>query len=346
MWTSHRNHLSLAFEPRTHGMFLLLATLLAAPKAVAEGSSPNRPNARNSESHDSAQEPCPFCAITPERPRGVRGLHWHDHWERVGLREYVATPILFASAAFINFAIEPARQANFSGPILFDGPARDALTFDSQKGRETAKLLSDLLFIGSMVHPVVFDNFIVTLLIRASPDVAWQMMWINAQAYALTLATTMALKRSTSRERPWGEQCPEASDEHPCGSGTQFQSFYSGHASITATGAGLLCAHHTQLELYQAPILDTAACLSAVAITAATGTLRISSDNHWASDVLVGHLMGYVSGYLMPTLLYYKQFRIAPEPTDRHPAAPEAPLITLFPVVGPDFAEVRAIGRF
>jgi hypothetical protein len=44
----------------------------------------------------------------------------------------------------------------------------------------------------------------------------------------------------------------------------------------------------------------------------ATGALRIASDNHWATDVLVGHVSGYLAGYLLPTLLYYRKPRAAP----------------------------------
>jgi hypothetical protein len=55
--------------------------------------------------------------------------------------------------------------------------------------------------------------------------------------------------------------------------------------------------------LYQNDILDVGTCALAVAGTAVTGAMRIASDNHWASDVIVGHLMGYASGYLLPTVL-------------------------------------------
>jgi membrane-associated phospholipid phosphatase len=117
-------------------------------------------------------------------------------------------------------------------------------------------------------------------------------------------------------------------------------SFYSGHAAVTATGAGLICAHHTQLSLYQNDLLDQGTCALAVLGTALTGAMRIASDNHWASDVLIGHLMGYTSGYLLPTLLYYKEFRVQPHD---HPAP--AVYATL-PMITPESVGVSVLGVF
>jgi membrane-associated phospholipid phosphatase len=137
---------------------------------------------------------------------------------------------------------------------------------------------------------------------------------IDAQAYALTLALNDLAKNLFARQRPWVQNgdCVTNPDSAACGSGGRNLSFYSGHAAVTATGAGLLCAHHTQLSLYQSDLLDGSTCALAVLGTALTGALRVASDKHWASDVLVGHLMGYASGYLLPTLLYYREFRAVP----------------------------------
>lgn len=151
------------------------------------------------------------------------------------------------------------------------------------------------------------------------------MFVINTQAYALTFALNSATKRLTSRARPWVGTCDADPTRQSCGSGGRYSSFYSGHAAVTATGAGLICAHHTQLSLYRGDVLDTGSCVLAVLGTAVTGALRIASDNHWASDVLVGHLMAYTSGYLLPTLLYYQEFSLAPRDE------PAAPILAVLP---------------
>ena len=81
-------------------------------------------------------------------------------------------------------------------------------------------------------------------------------------------------------------------------------SFFSGHASESATLAGLLCARH--LHRRERGRLDLAICGAAVAASAATGVLRISADQHWATDVLVGWISGGIFGYVLPSLIDYR----------------------------------------
>lgn len=287
-------------------------------------------------------EVCPFCGATPEWPEGQKGLHWHQHWSQVGTREYVTIPLLLGATVAFQALVSTERDADWNTPILFDSGVRNALRLSSPGARKTARDVSDALFTISYVHPVLIDNLIVTWGIRQSPGVAWQMFVINAQAYALTYSLNSASKRLTSRARPWVEGCQNDPTGESCGSGGAYSSFYSGHAAFTATGAGLVCAHHTQLSLYRNPYLDTGACAVAVLGTAVTGAMRIASDNHWASDVVIGHLAGYVSGYLLPTLLYYKQFRLVPH--DEHPGEPPPPSFAVLPLLGPDSAQVSIIG--
>jgi membrane-associated phospholipid phosphatase len=68
--------------------------------------------------------------------------------------------------------------------------------------------------------------------------------------------------------------------------------------------------------------------------------LRIASDSHWASDVLIGHLLGYTSGYLLPTLLYYKEFRTAPHDH------PNAPTYAALPLIGTGTLGLSLVGMF
>jgi hypothetical protein len=216
----------------------------------------------------------------------------------------------------VHMGTRQSGDPNWRRPILFDSVVRERLVFKSRKGRETAAWVSDLLSYGSLAH-VVVDNSMVQLL-RKNPDVAWQMMVINVQAYGVAMVLNVGSKRLFRRERPFVERCDADPDySRRCGSRDQTASFFSGHSTFTATGAGLICAHHTQLQLYKDPLFDAATCVFAVGMTAATGVLRMTSDNHWSTDVLVGHLVGYAAGYLMPTLLYYKEFRLMPRSEPR-----------------------------
>jgi membrane-associated phospholipid phosphatase len=172
------------------------------------------------------------------------------------------------------------------------------------------------------------------------------MFVINSQAFGLTYALYNVTKRLAGRERPFGSQCSRNPNLSGCDAPTRYQSFYSGHTAMTATGAALICAHHTQLRLYRDPVADTSTCIAAVGVTTATAVLRMTSDEHWATDVLMGHLMGYVSGYLLPTLLYYKEFHIKPPPGPEEHEKVAPPRIAVVPSFSQDALGIAALGLF
>ena len=284
---------------------------------------------------------CPLCEITPEFPRGRSGLHWHGHWGTVGVREYVTVGALAVGALGLQLFAPRPSEPRWEGPILLDEPLRDALRLGSSSSRGTAATLSDVLFVWEVLHPSLIDPLLVAWWQRESPFVAWQMLVIDAQAYGLTLLLNDLAKNVFARARPslTGADCELDPVAAACAGGRNL-SFYSGHAAVTATGAGLLCAHHTQLRLYQNDYLDTGTCALAVLGTALTGAMRIAADKHWASDVVVGHLMGYASGYLLPTLLYYREFRATPHDH------PEGPTVAALPLVRRDALGVSLLGSF
>lgn len=90
-----------------------------------------------------------------------------------------------------------------------------------------------------------------------------------------------------------------------CGTANDFRSFYSGHATATATTAGLVCVHHQHLPLFGGGFADLAPCLLMIGVSATTGVLRLVYDEHWASDVMVGWADGVLSGYVLPSLLHF-----------------------------------------
>jgi membrane-associated phospholipid phosphatase len=295
---------------------------------------------------DYAFEPgvrCPYCAGSPEHPEGRYGLHWHDHWRHVGLAEYIVTPVLFATAAAFGLGVVPdAQKAAWVGPILFDSRARRVLQMESRSGRTIAGAVSDAFLYGTFAQTMVVDDLFVSWALRNAPDVAWQMFVINSEAYALTLSVNAVTKRLAARERPYGDQCADSGGEFSCNGSDRFHSFYSGHSAVTATAAGLVCAHHTQLALYAGPYADAATCAGSVALTLATGVLRIASENHWASDVVAGELVGFASGYVLPTLLYYRHFRVLPK--QRAPS--HEPRVAVVPMATDQSVQVVAVGVF
>jgi membrane-associated phospholipid phosphatase len=251
----------------------------------------------------------------PAEERDPHRLKWQPGWKRVGPAEYVATSLLGAGILALHW-VEPATEEHWNGPILHDRWMRNQLRLSSRESRSRAATASDVLDFVGIGHVFLVDNLVVTALGDSNPDVAWQMFVINLQAYAMSSFANRLIKRLAQRARPYVEGCrldPEADDR--CGSASAYEAFYSGHATSTATSAGLICAHHTHLALYGGGFPDVATCVAAIGATTAAGALRIAADVHWATDVLVGHVSGYLGGYLLPTLLYYRDVRL--EPVDR-----------------------------
>lgn len=277
---------------------------------------------------------------TPMSDAHEQRLVWANSFRRVGLPEYVVLGATAGLLGALQWAIPPVTESGWNGPILFDQFARDTLLASSRRGRNVAGYVSDGLAYWSIAHNVLIDNAAVVWWGDRNPDVAWQMLVINAQAYALATLSVNATKRFARRARPYAAPCDsDPNYSSSCAKEEQHRSFYSGHSSQTGTSAGLMCAHHTHLPLYGGGATDVAACVAALAYMATTGALRIRSDNHWASDVVVGHLTGFAWGYLLPTFLYYRGPRVEPIPE-------RATRWTVLPVATQQTLGVQAVGLF
>lgn len=246
----------------------------------------------------------PFAAAA-EQPL----IEWNPSWPRHRTWEWVATAALGAQAASAAF-LYPYPDRNFRGGILFDESARDALRLRSRDDREGLRPYANGLYYGLAVYPFVVDTLAVTWGIHGSGDVAWQMFAMNLGSYALTGALSLTAQK-LGRERPAARGCALDPRYSPkCGKETDLtQSFFSGHTGVTFTAAGLICAHHQHLPLYGGGAADTAACVSGIVAAAAQGVSRIATDDHYATDVLVGIGVGWFSGYVLPHLLHYAAAR-------------------------------------
>jgi hypothetical protein len=249
-------------------------------------------------------------------------VRWRESFRRVGGPEYVLAPALLLAGLAAQGLPEPP-EAGWSGPILLDRQMQRLLRSDSASGRQRAATVSDVLATVSITQ-LVLDAWLVAAGIHHQPDVGWQMMVIDAEVYGLSeLAVTMT-KLLVARERPFAEQC-NGGGGSGCGRSSRNLSFYSGHANSTSTFAGLTCAHHQKLALYGSFAADLGACLGSVGVALTTGLLRTASDEHWWSDVLVGHAVGFSAGYLLSWGLYYEGGEADAGPASRS---------VFFPIVG------------
>lgn len=244
-------------------------------------------------------------------------LRWQSDWRRVGPTEYVVTGALTAGILSVMFWVPPAEEPAWRRPRFIDWDTRNLLRIESRSGRAAAGTVSDALVLASVLQPVVVDSLIVAGWADRSGDVAHQTEIINLQSLTITQFVNVTAKRVFARERPYVSGCVDDEDySDSCDDVDRYRSYYSGHSAVSATGAGLVCAHHTHLALYGGSPYDGIACASAVGVTLVTGALRIAADRHWATDVLSGHLLGFAAGYLLPTLVYYGSFRKQPESTE------------------------------
>jgi membrane-associated phospholipid phosphatase len=200
----------------------------------------------------------------------------------------------------------PPADASWSGND-FDDSVRDGMRLKSSEARKTVRGAGDVFFYGLMAYPVVVDSLIVAL--PRDSEVAWQMIVMNGESLALSALASVAMARTTGRERPYLRECRRGTPdtEWDCGSNPEedAKSFPSGHALMAFTGAGLICTHHAYLPLYGGGIPDGIACGVALAGATFNGASRVMADRHYFTDVLVGSALGLTSGIALPIALHY-----------------------------------------
>lgn len=229
---------------------------------------------------------------------------WRPEWPHFRAAEVAFTgglTLQVAAGAFLYHA--PTR--NWEGGILFDDPIRDALRFQTRGARTAAASTSDVLYYALLAYPLV-DAPVVGG-VRGDREVAIQTLAINLEAYAFTGAFALTAEKA-GRARPSAAECERDSSYDPrCDDvGRLNSSFLSGHTALAFAGAGLTCVHHLNLPLYGGSAADVVACAAALTAATTSGMLRIHSDNHYATDVLLGGVVGLGGGYLLPWLLHYR----------------------------------------
>jgi membrane-associated phospholipid phosphatase len=159
---------------------------------------------------------------------------------------------------------------------------------------------------------------------RGSFDTAWQLTWIDLEAYSLGSIVTFTLYDTIGRARPSYADCLR-DESFPGCSVSPTASFPSGHVAEGFMSAGLSCVNHGYVPIYGSPLADALACVRDVTLAWTDGLLRIMGDRHYATDVLAGGAIGFTFGAGLPLLLHYGRARgsrlpqvsVAPMGTDR-----------------------------
>jgi len=237
---------------------------------------------------------------------------WRREWPRFSTADWIITGA--GAAVALASAIVPPVNKHTAGPWLFDEDVRDAIRLRDPQARFNARDVSDVILSLEATWPFFVDALITVWWFRGSPDAAAQMALVDGEALAIVTAIQGATNTIASRERPYGQNCgtgeqPQQTNE--CEGNVRHHSFFSGHSAFTFMSAGLICTHHIQHGLLRGAG-DSIACVVAYAGAAATATLRVMGDMHYATDVLTGAAVGTAVGLAVP-LLHYRNVNVANE---------------------------------
>ena len=150
-------------------------------------------------------------------------------------------------------------------------------------------------------------------------------VYVDGSWLMLNEIGTRAAKAGAGRQRPSVTACDlDSSHIEGCNDGRNDNaSFYSGHASWSASLAGLVCARRQAFEHPDEAGIrwgDVTWCGLAVTASLATGLLRIVADRHHLTDVGTGWTAGLLTGFVLPRMFDYRaadggpfsRFRLSP----------------------------------
>lgn len=246
-----------------------------------------------------ARAASPVVTTTPRESR-----YWSRRWRRVNTVDYVWTSVTASAVLFEGYLYLSGRPPlRWSQPVLFDSAVRDALLLSSGSAKSAVDVASWVIFLGSMAYPIVVDVPVAAA--RGGKDLAWQFFWQDVLVLTTTAAIDLGIREIVGRARPSTTKCLDAGGGGCLDSRESTRSFPNGHFAMGSAMAALICVQHLNTGLYGGP-WDAVTCASALAANASMGVMRIMVDAHWATDTIVGGALGTLTGWLLPTLLYYR----------------------------------------
>ena len=238
---------------------------------------------------------------------------WSDAWPKVRLWEVGAAAALTVGDTLFETYVPTPRSATWHGGILFDGWVRGELRGRTSAVESTASTTSDIFYKAGALVPFVVDDYFAAAGLHRNANVALQLAVVDFEALGFAGLVSLGAEHAVGRARPYTESCGpdgrvvDGSGHllHVCNTPDDNRSFFSGHATATATVAGLVCVHHQHLPLFGGGFADLAPCLAMIGVSLGAGVLRVVYDEHWASDVIVGWLDGALAGYVIPSVLHF-----------------------------------------
>jgi membrane-associated phospholipid phosphatase len=230
---------------------------------------------------------------------------WRSSWPTFSWVEGVAT-VSAGVGTLVLALVEPPHDPRWHGGILFDDAVRKGLRLKSPSARQMAGDVGDLPYYSAGLIPLVVDPVLVAWIVRDDPKAAFNLAAVALESFSYAGLLSYVSTRVSVRDRPGSAECrQERAEGRRCRISTE--SFWSGHTSIAAASAGIVCASHGYLPLWKYPALDAAACAVTTAGALGVGLSRLLADRHYASDVIAGTAVGFGVGYGVPVLLHYSR---------------------------------------
>lgn len=228
---------------------------------------------------------------------------WDPDWPRFHPAEIVFTGVLVGGLG-TWVAADPKPSSRWDDTLPGDEATRRLLRLRGHTGRQVAARTSDVLLWALVSYPLI-DAGLVAAKGDETDGAGTQMLLLSIQSLALTSLTQRVVSTTAGRHRPYMRGCvDDPAYTGRCGDPDQYRSFFSGHGALAFTGAGLACANDVYVRPYASPG-NAVVCGAALSLATTVGLLRILSDRHYLSDVLVGGVVGFGSGFLLPWALHY-----------------------------------------
>ncbi len=194
-------------------------------------------------------------------------------------------------------------------PNDFDDAFREAVRLRDYEGYLYARDASDVGLV-LLLNQQLVDTLFATWWFHDKGSTAWQMAMIDLQTLSFSASLNQLVSGIVGRERPYARVVCDGgreSDTTDCKGNNRYRSFFSGHATAAFTLATLTCVHHANVPIYGGGPGEAIPCVAGMAVASGVGLLRVMSDQHYLSDVLVGMGFGIASGVAVPYLFHYGQ---------------------------------------
>lgn len=236
-------------------------------------------------------------------PAAPKRSLWRPEWPTFSRAEGIAT-VAAGAGTGVLFMLKAPSDPRWEGGIWFDDDVRSAFRLESPSARKQVRAWGDMPYYAAPLLPLILDPLVAAWAVRGDTKAAANMTLVGLEAFSYAGLLSFASTRISARERPDSSGCRRTADD-PKTCKVDTESFYSGHTSIAAASAGIVCANHRAMPLWGNRAADVGACALATTGAVATGVSRLASDRHYATDVIAGFGMGFGIGYAIPTLLHY-----------------------------------------